>query len=105
MVILDPQTRVNFILGFLQIIIILVNDQLLLQGRIKERELTKEDTSNHGHHRQVILVVTQTQTHVTVTTMMTKKETMAGAEEADVWNATLEDHRFLERHLPVRAAY
>jgi len=40
-----------------------------------------------------------------MTTMTIKEETMAGAEEADVRNATLEDYRFLEIHLPVREAY
>jgi len=42
---------------------------------------------------------------VTMTTMMIKEETMAGAEQADVRNATLEDYRFLETHLPVQEAY
>ena len=64
-----------------------------------------EETINHLHHRQVILVVIQIQTLVTMTTMTVKQETMAGAEEADVRNATLEDHRFLETHLPVLEAY
>ena len=32
-------------------------------------------------------------------------ETKAGAEDVDVRNATREDHRFLEIHLPVREAY
>ena len=105
MAIQDPQTRVNWILEFLQIILIRINNQLLLQYKIKERELTVEETSNHRHHHLVILVVIQTQTQVTMTTMMTKEETMAGAEEADVRNATLKDHRFLETHLPVGEAY
>ena len=103
MVIQDPQTRVNLILGFLRIFLIPINDQLQLQGKIKKRKLTVEEISNHHHHRQVILVVIQTQTLVTMMTI--KAETMAGAEEADVRNATLEDHRFLEIHLPVREAY
>jgi len=60
-----------------------------------------EETFNHLHHHQVILVVIKTQTLVTMTTMTINEETMAGAEEADVRNATLEDHRFLEIHLPV----
>ena len=64
-----------------------------------------EEISNHLHHPQVILVLSLTQTLVTMTTMTIKEETMAGAEEADVQNATLEDHRFLEIHLPVREAY
>ena len=40
-----------------------------------------------------------------MTTMMIKEETMAGAEQVDVRNAILEDHRFLETHLPVQEAY
>jgi len=64
-----------------------------------------EEISNHLQHPQVILVLIQTQTLVTTTTMTIKEETMAGAEEADVQNATLEDHRFLEIHLPLREAY
>jgi len=98
MVIQDPRTRVNLIIGFPRIILTQINDELLLQGKIKERELTEEETSNH---RQVILGVIQTQTLVTMTTMTIKEETMAGAEEAVVRKTTLEDHRFLESHLPV----
>jgi len=105
MVIQDPETRVNLILGFLRIILTQINDQLLLQGKIKERELTEEETSNRRHHRQVILGVIQTQILVIMTTMTIKEETMAGAEEADVRNAILEYHRFLEIHLPLREAY
>ena len=105
MVIQDPQTRVNLILGFLQIILTLINDQLLLQGKTKERELTVEEISNHLYHPQVIMVVIQTQTLVTMTTITIKEETIAGAEEADVRNATLEDYRFLEIPFPVREAY
>jgi len=71
----------------------------------KERELTVEEISKHLRHRQVLLVVIQTQTQAPMMTMMIKEETMAWAEEADVRNATLEDHRFLEIHLPVREAY
>jgi len=105
MVIQDPQIRVNLILGFLRIILTLINDQHLLQGKKKERELTVEETSNRRHHPQVILGVIQTQILVTMTTMTIMEETMAGAEEVDVRNATLEDHQFLEIHLPVREAY
>ena len=101
----DPRTRDNLILGFLQIILTPIKDQLQLPGKTKEQELTAGETTNHRHHRQVILLVIQTQTLVTMTTMTIKAETMAGAEEADVRNATLEDHRFLEIHLPVREAY
>jgi len=104
-VIQDPRTRVNSIPGFLRIIPIPINDQLQHQGTIKESKLTMEEISNHLHHPQVILVLSLTQTLVTMTTMTIKEETMAGAEEADVQNATLEDHRFLEIHLPVREAY
>jgi len=64
-----------------------------------------EEIANHLHHWQVILVVIQTQTLVTMTTMTIKEETMAGADEADVRNAMLEDYWFLEIHLPVREAY
>jgi len=105
MVIQDPQTRVNLILGFLRIFLIPINDQLQLQGKIKKRKLTVEEISNHHHHRQVILVVIQTQTLVTMTTITIKEERMAGAEEADVRNATLEDYWFLETHLPVQEVY
>jgi len=101
----DPQIKVNSILGFLRIILILINDQLQLQDKKKQRELTMEEIPPHLHHCQVILVVIQTQTLVTMTTMTIKEETIAGAEEADLRNATLEDHRFLELHLPVREAY
>jgi len=101
MVIQDPQTRVNSILGFFQIILIPINDELQLRGKIKERELTVEEISNHLYHWQIILVVIQTQTLVTITRITIKEETIAGAEEADDRNATLEDHRFLEIHLPV----
>ena len=104
MVIQDPRTRANSILGFLRIIQILISDQLQLLGKTKGKELTTEETTNR-HHRRVILVVIQTQTLVTMTTMTIKAETMAGAEEADVRNATLEDHQFLEIHRPVREAY
>jgi len=105
MVIQDPQTRVNSILGFFRIILIPINDQLQLRGKIKERELTVEEISNHLYHWQIILVVIQTQTLVTITRITIKEETIAGAEEADHRNPTLEDHRFLEIHLPVREAY
>jgi len=71
----------------------------------KGKGVEVEETANRRHHRQVILGVIQTQILVTMTTMTIKEETMAGAEEADVWNATLEDDRFLEIHLPVREAY
>jgi len=53
----------------------------------------------------VILVEIQTQLLVTMTTMTTKEVIMAEAEEADVQNAMLEEHPFLEIHLPVREAY
>jgi len=105
MVIQDPRTRVNSILGFLRITLIPINDQLQLQGKIREKKVTVEEIFNHLHHHQVILVVIQTQTLVTMTTMTRKEETMAEVEEADVRNATLEDHRFLEIHLPIREAY
>jgi len=105
MVIQDLLTRANSILGFLRIILILISNQLLLQGTIKERELTVEEISNHLHHRQVILVVIQTQTLVTMTTITIMEETMGGAEEADVWNVTLKDRHFLEIHLPIQEAY
>jgi len=105
MVIQDPRTRVISILGFLQIILSPINDQLQLQGKRKERELTGEEISNHLHHCQVILGVIQTKTLVTMTTMTIKEETMAGAQGADVRKAMLEDHRFLETHLPVQEAY
>ena len=101
----DPRARENSILGFLQIILIPINNQLLLQDKKKERELTVEAISNHLRYRRVILVVIQTQTLVTMATMTIKEETMAGAEEADVRNATLEDHLFLETHLPIGEAY
>jgi len=102
MVILDLLTRVNSIRGLLRIILIPINDQLRLQGKIKERELTKEETSNRLHHHQVILGVIQTQTLVTMMTMTMKEETMAGAERSDAQNATLEGHRFLETHPPYK---
>jgi len=105
MVTQDLQTRDNLILGILRKIQTLRNDQRQLPGKIKGKKLTSEEITNHLHHRQVILVMIQTQTLVTMTTMTIKEETMAGAEEADVRNATLEGHRFLEIHLPVREAY
>jgi len=101
----DLQTRDNLILGILRTILMPINDQLQLPGKTKGKELTAEETTNHRHHRQVILVVIQTRTLVTMTTMTIKAEKMAGAEEADVQNATLEDHRFLEIHLPLREAH
>jgi len=67
--------------------------------------LIKEETSNHLHHRLEILVEIQTQILVTMTTMTIKELMMAEAEEADVRNATLEDHPFVEIHLPVQEAY
>ena len=73
MVIQDHQTRVNLILGVLRIILTLVNDHLLLQGKKKERALTVEETFNRKHHRQVILRVIQTQILMTMTTMTTKE--------------------------------
>ena len=94
-----PSNQGQLILGLLRIILIPINDQLLLQGKIKEKELTVEKISNYLRH-QVILVVIQTQTLVTMTTMTIKEEKMAGAEEADVQNTTLEDHRFLAIHPP-----
>jgi len=105
MVIQDPRTRAISILGFLRIILIPINNQLQPQDKKKERELTVEEISNHLRHRQVILVGIQTQTQAIMTTMMIKEEMMAEAEEADVRNATLEDHPCLEIHLPVREAY
>jgi len=47
----------------------------------------------------------QIQILVIMTTMTIKEEMMAEAEEADVRNATLEDHPSLETHLPVQEAY
>jgi len=105
MVTQDLQIRENLSLGILRKILIPINNQLQLPGKTKGKQLTVEEITNHLHHRQVILVVIQTQTLVTMTTMTIKEETMAGAEEADVRNATLKDHRFLEIHLPVREAY
>ena len=105
MVTQDLQTKDNLILGILRKILILINDQLQLPGKTKGKELTAEETTNHRHHRQVILVVIQTQTLVTMMTMTIKEVIMAEAEEADVRNATLEDHPLLGIHLPVREAY
>jgi len=82
-----------------------INDQRQLPSKIKGKKLTAEEITNHLHHHQVILVVIQTQILVTITRMTRKEETMAEAEKADVRNATLEDHLFLEIHLPVREAY
>ena len=104
-VIQDIVTRANAILGFLRRIPIVIKDQLLLQGKIKDREFTVEPTSNRRHHLQVILVVIHTQTQVTMTTRMTKKAMMAGAEEGEVQNAAREDYRLLEIDFPVRKAY
>jgi len=101
----DLQTRDNLILGILRKIPILINDQGQLPGKTKGKKSTTEEIINHLHHRQVILVVIQTQTLVIMMAMTIKEQTMAGAEEADVRNATLEGHRFLEIHLPVREAY
>jgi len=62
--------------------------------------LIEEETTYH-HPRQEILG--ETPTLMTMMMMvMTKMEEMAGAGEADVRNATLEDHRFQEMLLPVR---
>ena len=105
MVTQDLQTRDNLILGTRRKILILINDQLQLPGKIKGKKLTAEEITNHLHHRQVILVVIQTQTQATITTMTIKEETIAGAEEADIRNATLEDYQFLEIHLPVWETY
>ena len=106
MVIQDLQIRDNLVLGILRKIVIPIkNDWLQHPDKTKGKTLTVEETINHRHHRQVILVVIQIQTLVTMTTITIKAETMAGAEEADVRNATLEGHRFLEIHLPVREAY
>jgi len=44
----DPLTRGNLILRFLRIILILINDELLLQGKKKERELTMEEISKQS---------------------------------------------------------
>ena len=99
------QTSDNLIFGTLRKILIPINDQLQLPGKTKGKKLTAEEIINHLHHRQVILVVIQTQTLVAMTTMTIKEETMVWAEEADVPIAMLEDHLFLEIHLPVREAY
>jgi len=101
----DLQTRDNLILGIIHKILIPINDQLQLPGKTKGKKLTAEEIINHLHHRQVILVVIQTQTLVTMTTLTIREETIVGAEEVDVQNATLEDHLFLEIHLPVQEAY
>ena len=105
MVTQDLQTRDNLILGILRKILIPINDQLQLPCKTKGKKLTAEEIINYRHHHQVILVVIQTQTPVTMTTRTIEEETMVGAEEVDVRNATLEDHQFLEIHLPVGEAY
>ena len=86
-------------------ILIPINDQLQLPGKIQGKKLTVEEITNHLHHRQVTLPVIQIQTLVIMMMMTTKVETMAGAEETDVQKATLKDHRFLETHLPIQDAY
>jgi len=57
-------------------------------------KLIKEETTNH-HHHQEILVEIPTLMPMTMR-ITTKMEAMAGAGEADVWNGSLEDHRFQE---------
>jgi len=64
-----------------------------------------EKITNHLHNHLAILVVTQIQTLVTMTMMTIKKETMAGAEEADIRNTMLKGDRFLETHLPTQEGY
>jgi len=62
--------------------------------------LIEEETTNH-HLRQEILE--ETLTLMTMTMMITTKmEQMAEAGEADVRNATFEDHCFQEMLLPIR---
>jgi len=78
----------------------LTKSQLQLPDKIRERKLIEEETTNH-HLPQEILGETPTQ--MTMTMMITTRmEEMAGAGEADVWNATPEDHHFQEMLLPVR---
>jgi len=92
-------TEVNKILGYHPKVTTLTKSQHQLPNRIRERKLIEEETTNH-HLRQEILE--ETPTLMTMTMMiMTRMEEMAGAGEADVRNATLEDHRFQEMLLPV----
>jgi len=62
-------------------------------------KLIREETTNH-HLHQEILVEIPTQTTMTMM-ITTKMVAMAGAGEADVRNATLEDYRSQEVLLPV----
>jgi len=92
-------TEVNKTLGYHRMVSTLTKNRLQLPDKIRERKLIKEETTNH-HLRQEILVETPTQ--MTMTMMITTRmEEMAGAGEADIQNATLEDHHFQGMLLPV----
>jgi len=76
----------------------LTRNQLQLPDRIKERKLIEEETTNHLLNQEILVEIPTQMTMM----MTTKMEEMAGAGEADVRNATLEDHCFQEMLLPVR---
>jgi len=87
-------TEANKTLGYHRMVSTLTKNQLQLPDKIRERKLIEEETTNH-HLRQEIMEETLTQ--MTMTMMITTRmEEMAGAGETEVWNATLEDHRFQE---------
>jgi len=95
----DLLTEGNKTLGYYLKLSILTKSQHQLHDRIKERKLIKEATTNHHLHQEILMEIT---TQITMTMMITTKMVaMAGAGEADLGNATLEDHPSQEILLPV----
>jgi len=92
------QTEANKTLGYHRMVSTLTKNQLQLLDKIRERKLIEEETTNHHLHQEIL---GETPTQMTMTMMITTRMgEMAGAGEADVRNATLEEHRFQEMLLP-----
>jgi len=99
MVIPDFLTKVNKTLGYYPMVSTLTTSQHRLLDNVRERNLIDEETTNHHLHQKILVEIP---TQITITMLITTKmEAIAGAGEADIWNATLEDHRFQEIPLPI----
>ena len=94
----DLLTKVNETLGYHRMVSTLTRNQPQLPDRIKERKWIEVETTNHHIHQEIVVEIP---TQMMMTMMITTKMmVMAGAGEADVRNAALEDHRFQEMRLP-----
>jgi len=98
MVTLDRLTKGNKTLAYHLKVQTLTKSQHQLPDRIKERKLIKEETTNHHPHQEILGEIPTQMTMTMMITIITAA--MAGAGEADVWNATLENHQSQEILLP-----